>query len=318
MLFSGNCLNSLNVAKGATSDFILEITTAENEPANTNGVYLSLVGTSSLNNKFEVRQSFKIMTNPTYILSVTTPSDTKTGASGDTIPFQLVIENLGNDVDHVNLPFPLLPSGWIGTYTESSFSLQPLESKTVYLNVNVPTNVFGGNNTITSKVSSDQSGETSTIVFTVFVEEKADIDVELKTTAGDVTAGTSGNFKILITNNGNTVETLALVMEGKRASWFTLPKETIYLEPGSYEEIMVEVRPPVTQAASDTSATLNVTLSSDSSKSVKLSLPFSVLKSDLIKEEVVEEKEDSLLPSLSLVSTILIISFISLFRKKKL
>ncbi len=318
VLFSGNCLNSLNVAKGATSDFILQITTSENEAANTNGLFLSLVGTSSLNNKFETRQSFKIMTNPTYILSVTTPSDTKTGASGDTIPFQLVIENLGNDVDHVNLPFPLLPSGWIGTYTESSFSLQPLESKTVYLNVNVPTNVFGGNNTITSKVSSDQSGETSTIVFTVFVEEKADIDVELKTTAGDVTAGTSGNFKILITNNGNTVETLALVMEGKRASWFTLPKETIYLEPGSYEEIMVEVRPPVTQAASDTSATLNVTLSSDSSKSVKLSLPFSVLKSDLIKEEVVEEEEGSLLPSLSLVSTILIISFISLFRKKKL
>ena len=193
-----------------------------------------------------------------------------------------------------------------------------MESKTVYLNVNVPTNVFGGNNTITSKVSSDQSGETSTIIFTVFVEEKADIDLELKTTAGDVTAGTSGNFKILITNNGNTVETLSLVMEGKRASWFTLPKETIYLEPGSYEEIMVDVMPPVTQLASDTSATLNVTLSSDSSKTVKLSLPFSVLKSDLIKDEVVEEDEDSLLPSLSLVSTILIFSLISFIRKKKL
>ena len=318
VLFSGNCLNSLNVAKGATSDFILEITTSDNEAANMNGLFLNLVGTSSLNNKFEASQSFKIMTNPTYILSVTTPSDTKTGSSGDTIPFQVVIENLGNDVDIVNLPFPILPSGWVGTYTESSFSLQPLESKTVYLNVNVPTNVFGGNNTITSKVSSDQSGETSTIIFTVFVEEKADIDLELKTTAGDVTAGTSGNFKILITNNGNTVETLSLVMEGKRASWFTLPKETIYLEPGSYEEIMVDVMPPVTQLASDTSATLNVTLSSDSSKSVKLSLPFSVLKSDLIKDEVVEEEEGSLLPSLSLVSTILIISLISFIRKKKL
>ena len=318
VLFSGNCLNSLNVNQGATSDFILEITTSDNEPANTNGLFLSLVGTSSLNNKFEVRQSFKIMTNPTYLLSVTTPADTKTGASGDTIPFQLVIENLGNDVDYVNLPSPVLPSGWVGTYTVSSFTLEPFESKTVYLNINVPTNVFGGNNTITSKVSSDQSGETSTIVFTVFVEEKSDIDVELKTTAGDVTAGTPGNFKILITNNGNTVENLALVMEGKRASWFTLPKETIYLEPGSYEEIMVEVRPPVTQAASDTSATLNVTLSSDSSKSVKLSLPFSVLKSDLVTEEVVEEEEESLLPSLSLVSTILIISLISFIRKKKL
>ena len=107
-------------------------------------------------------------------------------------------------------------------------------------------------------------------------------------------------------------------MEGKRSSWFTLPKETIYLEPGSYEEIMIEVRPPVTQAASDTAGTLNVTLSSDSSKSVKLSLPFSVLKSDLIDDTVVEEEEDSPLSSLGLVSTLLIITLISFNRKKKL
>ena len=318
VLFSGNCLNSLNIAKGATSDFILEITTMSNEPANINGISLSLVGYSSLNDKFTNHDSFKIVTNPTYAFSVETPSDIKTGSSGDTIPFQLTVKNLGNDVDYINLPSPTLPSGWIGTYTESSFTLQPLESKTVYLNVKVPANVFGGNNTITSRVSSDQSGQMSSIDFIVYVEEKADIDVELKTTAGDVTAGLSGDFKVLITNNGNTVETLSLAMEGKRSSWFTLPKETIYLEPGSYEEIMIEVRPPVTQAASDTAGTFNVTLSSDPSKSVKLSLPFSVLKSDLVDDTVVEEEEDSPLSSLGLISTLLIITFISYSRKKKL
>lgn len=317
VLFSGNCLNSLNIAKGATSDFILEITTLETEPANVNGISLKLVGVSSLNNKFEAYDSFKVITNPTYVFTAETPSDSKTGESGDTIPFQLTVKNMGNDVDYINLPSPVLPSGWTGTYTESSFTLQPLESKTVYLNVKVPVNVFGGNSTITSTVSSDQSQQKVTIVFTVFVEEKANIDVELKTTAGDVTAGISGNFKVLITNNGNTVETLSLAMEGKRSSWFTLPKETIYLEPGSYEEIMIEVRPPVTQAASDTAGTFNVTLSSDSSKSVKLSLPFSVLKSDLIDDTVAEVEEDSPLPSLSLVSTILIISLLSFIRKKK-
>jgi hypothetical protein len=62
---------------------------------------------------------------------------------------------------------------------------------------------------------------------------------------------------------------------------------------------------------------LNVTLSSDSSKSVKLSLPFSVLKSDLIDDTVVEEEEESPLPSLSLISSVLIISILSLLRKKK-
>ena len=317
VMFSGNCLNSLNIEKGATSDFILEIYTMSNDPANVNGISLTLVGYSSLNDKFTNQDSFKIMTNPTYLFSVETPSDSKAGSSGDTIPFQLTVVNLGNDVDYINLPSPTLPSAWIGTYTESSFTLKPSESKTVYLNVKIPANVYGGDSTITSKISSDQSGQMVTIDFTVQVEEKSDIDVELKTIAGDVTAGLSGDFKVLITNNGNTVETLSLTMEGKRSSWFTLPKDTIYLEPGSYEEIMIEVRPPVTQAASDTAGTLNVTLSSDSSKSVKLSLPFSVLKSDLIDDTVVEEEEDTPLPSIGIISTLIIVMIISFIRKKK-
>ena len=44
-------------------------------------------------------------------------------------------------------------------------------------------------------------------------------------------------------------------------------------------------------------------------KSVKLSLPFSVLKSDLIDDTVVEEEEESPLPSLSLISTVLEFQF---------
>ena len=325
VLFSGNCLNSLNVAKGTTSDFILEIKTSETQGPGT--ISLSLVGTSSLNNKFEERQIFNIITNPIYLFSVETNLETKTGESGDTVPFILTITNLGNDVEIINLPSAVFPSKigdlWSGEYTQSSFSLEPSASKTVYLNVLVPDGAYGGNNTIIVTVKSDQCvnppcvGQSEVISLTVYVEEKANVDLELKTTAGDVTAGTTGKFKILITNNGNTVETLSLMMEGKRSSWFTLPDDTITLEPGGYQSIFVEVRPPVTQAASDTSATFNVTLSSDSSKSVKLSLPFTVLKSDLIDDTVVEEEEESLLPSLSLVSTIMIISLISFIRRKK-
>ena len=324
VLFNGNCLNSLNVAKGATSDFTLEVTTLQNEPANAvNGIFLKLVGVSSLNNKFSTFDSFTILTNPTYILSSTTPSNSKVGASGETIPFQLIITNLGNDVDYVNLPSPELPSGWTGTYTDSSFTLQPSESKTIYLNVKVPENVFGGNNTITSKVSSDQSGQVETLVFTVYIDEKADIDIELVTTAGEVTAGYAGTFKVSLTNNGNTRETLSLKMEGKRSSWFTIfdaqgeAIDSLIMVPGDQVQVSIEVRPPLTQAASDTSGTLNVTLSSDTSKSVKLSLPLEVLKSDLIDDTVVEEEEDSLLPSLGVISTLLIVSLISIFRRKK-
>ena len=318
VLFNGNCLNSLIVSKGGTSEFTLEIKSLDNEPANkVNGILLSLVGTSSLNDKAVSEDSFKIYTNPTYLLDVTSPDTNKTGDSGDTIPFQLTIRNLGNDVDYVNLASPVLPAGWVGTYTESSFTLQPSDAKIVYLNVKVPDNVFGGDNIITVVLTSDQSSQSETVTFTVSVDQKADINVELKTTAGDVKAGTIGSFRVLLTNNGNTIETLTLSIEGKRASWFTLPQDTLTLQPGDYEEILVEVMPPIMQAASDTSGTLNVTLSSDSSKSIMLSLPFAVLKSDLIQEPV-EKEEDESLPSLSLISTILILSFLSFNRRRKL
>ena len=109
ILYNGNCLNTLNIAKGGSSSFTLEVTTPDYEPANVAGSYFTMIAKSSLNNNFEVHYDFKIMTNPTYVFSVETPSDTKTGSSGDTIPFQLTVKNLGNDVDYINLPSPILP-----------------------------------------------------------------------------------------------------------------------------------------------------------------------------------------------------------------
>jgi len=306
------CSSKVSVGKGQTSSFSLQITTNPNEAANTvNGVFLHLEAVSGLNNKVTNFDTFTVYTNPVYSLSAEVPSDRKDGSPGDSVTFQIVVTNDGNSIDYVSLPSPMAPAGWIATFSESSFTLGPLQSKTVYLNVDIPASVYGGENIIDAEVSSDQSGEYIDISFVIYVEEKADIDVEVKTTAGDVTAGTTGKFTVRISNNGNTVERLSLKIEGKRNSWFTLPSDTIRLDPGSYEEIVIEVTPPLTQAATEASATLNVTLSTDSSKTVKKALPFSVLKSDLVIDEPVVEEEDSLLPGPSLISVVLLISLLS-------
>ena len=306
------CSSKISVGKGKTSSFILEITTNSNEAANTvNGVFLHLEAVSSLNSKESHFDTFTVYTNPVYDLSVEIPSDRKDGTSGETIPFQIVVTNEGNAIDYVSLPSPLAPAGWLTSFSESSFTLAPLQSKTVYLNIEVPANVYGGENMIEAIVSSDQSGESIDLDFVVYIEEKADVDVELKMTAGDVTAGTIGKFTVRLSNNGNTIEKLSLTMEGKRKSWFTLPSDTIRLEPGSYEEIIIEVKPPIMQAATETSGMLNVTLSTDASKTTKLSLPFAVLKSDLVIDEPIDEEEDSLLPAPSFISVILIVSLLS-------
>ena len=71
------------------------------------------------------------------------------------------------------------------------------------------------------------------------------------------------------------------------------------------------------QAATEASGTLNVTLSTDSSKSVKKALPFSVLKSDLVVDEPIVEEEEGLLPGPSLISVILLVSLLSRIVRRK-
>ena len=316
------CVTSLSVPKGQTTSFELKITSSPTEPADTfDGAFMSLVGVSGLNNKVSSFDTFTVYTNPFYLLVAESPSDRKDGESGDTIPFQLTITNSGNDVDYVNVIIPSngAPPGWIPTFSESSFTLNPSQSKVVYLNVPVPSNVYGGDNIIKVKISSDSgSNQVIDMEFVVYVPEIADVEVELKTTAGDVTAGTTGQFIVRFENNGNTVETLSLSIEGKRSSWFSLPSDTVAsLEPGGFREIIVEVKPPITQAAGEMSGTLNVTLSSDSSKTTKITLPFTVLKSNEIVEEEPEKEEESLLPGPSIVSVILMITLLSKLRRRK-
>ena len=313
---SSECVSSLTVPKGETISFELKITSRSTEPANTTiGAFMSLVGVSGLNNKVTNFDAFTIYTDPVYQLFAETPDALKDGVkAGDRIMFQLNVTNNGNAVDYVSLPLATAPSGWISTFSESHFTLAPSESHIFYLTVDVPTTVYGGDNLIQVKVSSDQSGQTIEMDFVVFVTKVVKIDADLKTTAGDVTAGTTGEFIVRLTNSGNTLESLSLSIEGKRASWFSLPSDTASLGPGDYLEIIIQVDPPVTQAGGDMSATLNVTFSSDTKK---ITLPFTVLMSIALPDENPEEEEESsLLPAPGLIAVLLVITLVSRLRRR--
>ena len=312
-----DCFTEITVSEGMTSSFVLEITTNYDEPANTaNGIFLYVEGVSGLNNKVSSFDTLSIYTNPVYELTMVINSDFKEGVSGDVIPFQVTITNVGNDNDFIRLPHAVAPVGWLTYWSESQFMLGAQQSKIVYLNVEVPESVYGGNNMIDGEILSDQSGQALDLHFIVYIDEKPDIDIELKLTAGEVMAGTTGKFTVRLTNNGNTVENLKLTIEGKRASWFTSPPDSVRLEPGDFQEIVIEVEPPIMQAATETSGMLNVT----GSQTDKLSLPFTVLKSDSVVNEPITEEEDGILeslPSLSFFSGILVISLISRLGRRR-
>ena len=71
------------------------------------------------------------------------------------------------------------------------------------------------------------------------------------------------------------------------------------------------------QAATEASGTLNVTLSTDSSNTIKKGLPFTVLKSDLVVDEPTVNEEEGLLPGPGIVPVILLISLLSRIVRRK-
>ena len=315
-----SCFSSIKVPKGETKSFKIKITTSSNDLVNTEGFSMQITGVSSLNDKVTSIASFKISTNAVYDLSVITEIDTKNGNKGSTIPFQLTVVNEGNALDYVRLPFPDSPSRWQASYADglTEFELNAKESKTFYLNVQVPSSgtINGGDNLIEVKITSDQHDQIVFLNFTVFIKEESNIEIELSESPEEVTAGTTAKFIILITNTGNTIETINLSLEGSKASWFTLMQSSLKLAPGAYESIIVEVKPPIAQAAGETSGVLNATLVSDSSKTTKITLPFMVLKSDLINTEPDNTQEEGLLPGLSFVSALVIVTLLSILRRR--
>ncbi|MBA60631.1 MAG: hypothetical protein CMB30_02920 [Euryarchaeota archaeon] len=318
--FGNSCFNSIKVDKGESKTFKIKVTTNDGDLVNTEGFVFVLTGVSSLNDKVFSEVSLKISTKAVYDLSVVTEVTTKNGNKGSTVPFQFTVTNNGNALDYVRLPIPDVPSGgWVATYSNalSNFELAAKQTKTVYLNVQVPEGkVYGGDNLVSTQVVSDQSEQVLFLNFTVYLKEEPNVEIELSSSPDEVTAGTTGTFRVLVTNKGNTLETVNLSLEGAKASWFTLIKSSVKLEPGSYEEITIDVKPPIAQAAGETSGILNATLVSDPSRTTKITLPLTVLKSDLITDSEPEPEEDNLLPSLSFVSVIVIVSIISLLRRR--
>ncbi|MEC8875789.1 MAG: NEW3 domain-containing protein [Candidatus Thermoplasmatota archaeon] len=309
------CVSSITVPQGGTVNFDLSITSLSTEPANTTiGAFMSLVGVSGLNDKVTNFDTFTVYTNPVYHLSAETPDALKEGVrAGETITFILNVTNNGNAKDYVSVPSATAPSGWISTFSTSQCTVDPSKSCVFYLTVNVPETVHGGDNVIHVKVSSDQSGQTIEMDFVASVTKVTIIDVDLKTTAGDVLAGTTGEFTVRLTNSGNTFESLSLSIEGKRASWFSLPSDTASLGPGDYLEIIIKVDPPITQVGGDMSGILNVTFSSDTKK---MTLPFTVLTSTVLPDDTPEEAEESLLPAPGLIAVLLVITIVSRLRRR--
>ncbi len=320
-----SCLSSIKVPKGEVKTFKLKITTSPHDLRNDEGLTMVLLGTSGLNDKVVTSKTFKISTNAVYKLDVSTLENRKDGNEGSTIPFLFSITNNGNAKDYVSLPSPDLPVPCIGcpswdyTYASvkgTSFDLEAGESVDVHLNVIVPETVFGGDNTVKSTVESGQSEEVIYLNFTIFIEEKHNVDIKLSEEPGDVTAGTIGTFRVLFTNKGNTPEIVNISLEGSIISWFDLGKTSVSLEPGRFEEVIIEVKPPIATPSGEVSGVLNVTLVSDSSKSTKITLPLMVLKSDLISTEPEETEEDNLLPGLNLFSVVVVVTLVSFLRRR--
>ena len=266
----------VTLAPGAPMELQLTTTSSSQEIAST--FQFLLVATSGNNPQVSVDELMAVMVDSSHGLELEASETTKQSLPGQPVTFSFIVRNSGNAQAGVQLTASGVPADWNGSFSvQSPFSLTPSEAMTIYLNLQLPDNTWGGTHLIPVTATSTTTGEQHTLNFTLEIPLYGELSLQMLQKNANLFAGEQGSYQVKITNDRNTLEELTLSIEGKYAYWYQLPSSSVILGPGEVRELTITVSPPANSPSLNLKdSRLNVTLSSDPFSSSKLNLPLSV------------------------------------------
>jgi uncharacterized membrane protein len=190
---------------------------------------------------------FKTFTSRSTVLQNYDPKITIVG--GDTqsadpeaeVTYNIKIENEGNGEDEISLSLAGSNSTW-GTLGESSFTLEAGANTTTTLRVTAPADTTAQNGyKITMRATSED--ETTTKSRDVFLNVNEIYEVSVFVSGDSTQSGDPGDqltYSISVKNKGNSDDTVALSLEGDKASWGSIV-EDLDLEQGETKTINLTV-----------------------------------------------------------------------------
>ncbi|MDG1543800.1 MAG: hypothetical protein P8R34_02350 [archaeon] len=280
----------------------------------------SMTATSESSSTETATQTFEVIVDQHYGVSMAVDSESKEGAPGSTVEFSFNVTNGGNGQDNFDVTVQG-PSMWLPMASTGTLTVDAVSSGQFLVSVVVPTTMTANSNSgdITVTVISSDNETTANSTISVVASQVFDITIDYGTGSdGTVTVSqdTSLQMKLNITNNGNGIDTLTLELVNAPA-WATLGADNLVV--GTIPVPLVITLSPDTAALSGRDYTFQVVATSLdgtewTSPDMTVEIQAKETESTEVEEEVIEEEDDS--PGFGILASLLAFTFVIYGRRK--
>ena len=303
------------------SNFDVSLTVPANALAGSSASF-SMTATSESSSTETAVQTFEVIVDQHYGVSMAVDSESKEGAPGSTVEFSFNVTNGGNGQDNFDVTVQG-PSMWSPMASTGTLTVDAVSSGQFLVSVVVPTTMTANSNSgdITVTVISSDNETTTNSTISVVASQVFDITIDYGTGSdGTVTVSqdSSGKqMKLNITNNGNGIDTLTLELVNA-PGWATLGGvDTLVV--GTIPVPLVITLSPDTAALSGRDYTFQVVATSLdgtewTSPDMTVEIQAKETESTEVEEDVIEEEDDS--PGFGILASLLAFTFVIYGRRK--
>ncbi len=301
------------------SAFDVAMTIPADALAGTTGTFTMTA--ASANSDATATQTFEVIVDQHYGVSLTVDASLLEAAPGTTVDFSFTLSNTGNGEDTYGISVDG-PAFWSPNASASEVTVSAVSNGQFLVSVTVPEDRDAGadSGNITVTVTSSDTDFSESLNVSVSASQVFDISMaHYSGSDGIVTVSqdTSLQIKLNVTNDGNGVDTLSLSLTNA-PSWASLGAETVDVGRGQTIAIVVTLSPD-TAALSGRDYTFQVVATSNdgsewTSPDMTAEIEIKDTEGEEVEEEVVEEEDDS--PGFGIVASLLAFAFVVLNRRK--
>jgi uncharacterized membrane protein len=212
--------------------------------------------------------------NQVHKLEVSTQPPEVVVKPGETANYEVTIKNNGNGDEQLSLKPEMLKNNWVQALLQEGVPideilLHPGEQKSYALTIKVPGSELAGSYVSSFNLHNDQTKWDFNFDLTTRVQQIYSIDVTTTLSKQTGTPGKAVSFTVIVKNNGNGDDNIALTLEDKPVNWesrFIMDErdvETLPLTPGAQAKVTLLLSIPFAYDTDNTEYSMSVTGTSE-------------------------------------------------------
>lgn len=299
--------------------FDVAITVPSDALAGTLGSF-TMTASSENSEAVVATQIFEVIVEQHFGVSLHTDNSSTDAAPGTTVDFSFALSNTGNGIDSFDIAVDG-PAIWIPTASVTNLSVAAQATEQFLVSVTVPADKQAGDSREFSVTVTSSDGETSTYSnVTVGTTQVYDISISLESDSDKISIeqGTSKQFILNVTNNGNGPDILSLNLVDA-PSWASLEASTVDIGIGSNAKFPVTLSPDTATLSGKEYVFKVEAISSDgeskwSSPYMTVEIEVKETEGEQVEVEEVEKEEDS--PGFGFLISLLALTFVVFNHRK--